>query len=188
MSIGLFGKKKYFFTGDKMDKFIENKTDFETKRWLDALDHTSVQYEAKWGVGKLESLAPPPLREKWSRQWDKLNEAIASQKHTHVIDLAQGCIRAWQALENSAYQSGHVHPAPQCWHMAHPDTGQIYRICLTNADANHPEPNTITYTLEEVVRILHENSLVHKIAAKPPELTASKRIPFDFRAGDDLPF
>lgn len=162
--------------------------DLELKRWVSELDNTSVRYEALWGVGKLAEYADAPLREKWDRQWLRLNDALRGSDYDLAIDLAQGCIRAWAALESAAIAKGYKPIAPDCIEIAHPETGNVYRLCKTIDDARVVKQSVSTYSLDEVVRILEANTLVHKLAAQPAPVQKTQRLAFDWKRGDDLPF
>jgi hypothetical protein len=160
----------------------------ELKRWVSELDNTSVRYEAIWGVGKLAEYADESLRQKWDRQWARLNEALGGSDYDLAIDLAQGCIRAWAALESAAIAKGHKPIAPDCIEIAHPETGNVYRLCKTLDDTQHVKQGVATYSLDEVVRILEANTLVNKVAAQAAPPKETQRFAFDWKHGDDVPW
>lgn len=137
---------------------------FEIRRWVDKLDQVSIDYEARWGCGRLPLLASPDMALKWDRQWRKLDDAIIGRNLHLVRDLVEGCIRAWAALESAALAAGHKPIAPESWEVRHPDSGAVYRIVKTNYDARAPAiPGVITYSLEEVARILEAQQLVNVV-------------------------
>lgn len=137
---------------------------FEIRRWIDQLDQVSIDYEARWGCGRLPLLAHPDIAAKWDRQWRKLDDAIIDRNLHLVRDLVQGCIRAWAALENNALVAGHKPIAPESWEVRHPESGAVYRIVKTNYDAHAPAASgAITYSLEEIARILEASQLVNVV-------------------------
>lgn len=147
--------KTTFFERIEMDE-----VSYEITRWIDRLDQTGIDYEARWGCNRLPLLVDADTAAKWSRQWAKLDEAIEERNLSLVRELAEGCIRAWAFIEKKAIDAGHKPIAPDAWEIQHPDSGRVYRIVKTRNDAYAPAPqNTVTYSLEETARILETKNI-----------------------------
>ena len=119
------------------------------------LDLEQHKMELKWGCGRLEELVPPELSEKWKSQRKKLEDAIIAGDVPLVEELVVGSCRGWAALERSAVAGGHVPFEPQFWEVTAPDSGVVYRVVRTNADAEAigTTPERPVVTLEELVRV-----------------------------------
>lgn len=161
---------------------------------LERLDDMSRKMEAKWGVDRLPKCIPSELLVKWDRQWAKLNHALDEARYVEVAELAQGCVRGWEALERAAEASGYKPDLASCLEYQSP-SGTLIRVCASRLDAAKPNPPGIeSYSLEQVVNIIESQRLVNKIASD-----AKKRIgegkeivvpPKEFwdAGGDPLPF
>lgn len=165
--------------------------DYEIQRYLDMLDETARQYEARWGIGVLPRIVTHDMAEKWQRQCDKLNDAISDGNLNEVMGLVQGTVRGYKALEDNALAMGHKPNPPDVWDAQHPESGRKYRFCKTRNDAcAATEKDTVVYSLEEVVRILEKHQMVNVVKDTFPgsTVTAIKPEPFDFgRNEPDMP-
>lgn len=173
-----------------MEGDVMNETQWNIMRHVQRLDGVSISYEARWGVNRLQGLASDGLKEKWDRQWQKLDQAIADQDIRLVEDLCAGCIRAWGALEAEAIANGHKTIESGAWEVKHPESGQVYRIARNNFEAGIPAAKgTITYSLEEVARILESNQLIN-VVKETFEGAVVKSISdtFDWKKGDSVEF
>jgi hypothetical protein len=140
------------------------------------------------GDRQITVIVSPATREKWTRQWAKLNAAITARDLPLVADLVAGCIRAWAALDAEAVAAGHPKLDPDAWEFQHSESGRVYRICKTLSHARVPaRPGTITVTLEEMITLFDTRHRIYaEVASKPAQ--AAKTEPFDFAKGDKLPF
>lgn len=156
---------------------------------LQRLDEVSRKMEAKWGVDRLPRCVPAELREKWERQWAKLNTAIETLRHADTVDLAQGCVRAWEALEKTAMAAGYQCDVGLSMEARMP-SGAILRVCASAIDARKPVPEGyVVYSMEQVARILDSQQLVNVIKNTPPAVEDTyKPKPFPKDGGDKLPF
>lgn len=73
---------------------------------LKPLDRVAVEFEAKWGVGRLPRLVPPDMAARFGSARDKLNEAIRENDGEAVAKRAAVMIRGWQALDKAASDAG----------------------------------------------------------------------------------
>lgn len=122
---------------------------------LRALDICQHKMTLKWGVRRLEDLAPHDLRTKWDVQLLKLNEAISNSDCLVVEELVAGSIRGWGALERSAVEAGHVPFEVQFWEVPIGDV--VYRV-VRHMEEAHGLPEVIgrpVIALEELVRCYH---------------------------------
>lgn len=161
--------------------------EFEINRWLEHLDMASQNFDAVWGIGRLPMLVSAATRDKWSRQWQKLNAAIAALDIDQVADLVNGTIRAYAVLDAEAAAAGHPRLDPDAWEYRHVESGRVYRICRALSHARIPAAkDTITITLEEAVNLWESRHAIYGKKINGPGLV-QKPEPFDFKKGDDLP-
>ena len=166
---------------------------------MDGADKLAVDMEAKWGIGRLRLLVSNEWREKFDRQRNIYNEAIADGALEDVRREAARMEAAWRKLDKEAAAAGHQQLAPDVWEVMDANGMQVIIIVKNGADAtNVARANRacIVYSLEEVGRIL---SLYPEIAAvkhafpgaavtamkmKPDPVASSKSADFE----DDIPF
>jgi hypothetical protein len=67
-----------------------------------AVDAVAITCERKWGIGELDLLVDEELRDRFRRQQDKLNAAIASQDLAAVEKHAVAMRRGWEMLARAA--------------------------------------------------------------------------------------
>ncbi len=156
-------------------------------RVIDRLDQAAIDYESRWGVGRLEGLASEELALKWRSQIGKINQAIEDRNSLGMESLMQGAIRGWKALEDYALLQGHQPNDPRYVEYQHKD-GVLYKICYTDADArlldrfNGPECRVVT--IEEMANLMEaRTSQAFEIKINKKE----KTIIFDFDKGDTIP-
>lgn len=156
---------------------------------LQRLDEVSRKMEAKWGVDRLPRCVPGDMAAKWTRQWEKLNVAITECRHLETVDLAQGCVRAWEALEKAALAFGYQPDIGSSFECKLP-SGGVLRVCSSAIDARRPVPEGyVVYSMEEVARLLDPKQLANvvagytDVAAKQGEYVPSGR-PMD----EGIPF
>lgn len=159
---------------------------------LQRLDEVSRKMEAKWGVDRLPKCVPADLVQKWDKQWSKLNDATMAGRGSEVVELAPGCIRAWEALEKAALAAGYqpdIGVALEC-RMA---SGSVLRVCSSPIDARKPvPPGYVVYSMEEVARLLEPKQLVNVIEKNAEKFSNKEIVPlpkeFFQSGGDPLPF
>lgn len=180
-------------------KRVEDMDPFEdaVHQQMVRLDTVANRVEAKWGVDNLVDHAPQAMREKWMRQLEKLDDAIRDQDLPKLIDLVDGTIRGYAALEKAAEDAG-IKPSPGiAWAHVH-SSGKKYYVCRTNYDARVLQKDEglkdcEIYTLEEMVNVVHEWRYGEKVKQKEKityeDKTASGKPPCDLsQGGDDIPF
>jgi hypothetical protein len=67
-----------------------------------AVDEVATACERKWGIGQLELLLDAELGDRFRRQQDKFNAAIASQDLAAVESHAIAMRRGWEMLDRAA--------------------------------------------------------------------------------------
>lgn len=155
-------------------------------RYFTRLNQVQVEYESRWGVGKLPTLVSPELKTKWDNQLTKLWKAKDDNRLADVVALVDGCIRAFDVMEKEALARGHKMHDTDKWDIKHPDSGQVYRIVKNNYDAGIEEGVRV-YTLEEVARILESKDNILAIKDAFPDSKVMKIEGKDF-FNDNLPF
>jgi len=168
--------------------------DFAMQKQIEQLDHVALDYEARWGIDVLPGLADADMQQKWNRQLEKLNKAIEDKRLNDVVGLIQGTIRGYKALEDHVKSRGYNPNPPDVWDVQHPESGQKYRICKNTTDARRSsEKDVVTYTLQEVARILESQQLVNVIkerfeGSEIKNIKKKEPEPFDFNSPDpDMP-
>jgi hypothetical protein len=157
-------------------------------RHMSRLDGVQVEYESRWGVGKLPTLISPELKEKWDRQIDKLFKAKDENRINDVIGLVDGCIRAYAIMEAEALARGHKFHDAEMWDVKHPDSGKVYRIVKNNYDAGISlNDGALVYTLQEVARILESTQSIDAVKSVFPDAKVVKIEEKEF-FNDNLPF
>jgi len=167
----------------------DNPADQEIMKWLSKLDDVAAGYEADWGIGRLPMLVPPETAAKWDRQMQRLNDAIDKHDLPMIREVVPGCIRGWAALDAQARQAGHAPCAPDAWEVKHPDSGNVYRITKNLNDARAENRKGVsTWTLEEVARVLENNSIVAEIKKEIPGARLTDISAINWKGGDGVPF
>jgi hypothetical protein len=120
------------------------------------VDAVAVEMESRWGVGRLPLLVSDELREKFSRQLRRFDQAIVSNDIERIRQTGAATKRAWQALDQAATEAGQQQLQPDAWEVRLAD-GRVVAICRTNADA-HAEVRSgrhlEVWTIDEIARIM----------------------------------
>ncbi len=161
---------------------------------LDKLDTKAAEVESRWGVARLERLVSFDMAQKWKRQMDRLNEAIATSDVFTLPEIVNGTIRGYEAMEADAIAQGHKpHEAPFAWTVGLP-SGRTLAIVRHHKDAalmddlKRAHGDVVVWTVDEIARIVEEQyTLVNQPSVKSPEPPLKPSEPFDFTKGDPLP-
>lgn len=174
------------------------------KAALDSVDEVARTFEQRWGIGRLERLAPPELAVKFEQARQNFNYACSEQDdHNYMVQKANNLIAGWKALERAAEKNGHKPADPRVLYFRAPDDldGKPYAIVEQSGDYKLVEPDTVKriYSLDEICRIIQfweeKNELANAVkdtfigssitSIKPlPEKKVSKEEFFD----DEIPF
>lgn len=124
---------------------------------LQSLDRVASEYEAQWGVGRLERLVSPATAAKFASAKAKLDAAIQSGDSDAVVTRADIMIRGWHALNREAQDAGFLpHDARQLW-AVRADDGTPFVFCQHETDtraARAEYPDHRVWSLPEVIRVL----------------------------------
>ena len=129
------------------------------KAALDSVDEVARTLEQRWGIGRLERLAPPELAVKFEQARQNFNHACSDQDdHNYMVQKANNLIKGWKALEKSAEKNGHSPADPKVLYFRAPDDmdGKPYAIVEQSGDYKRVEPDTVkrVYSLDEICRII----------------------------------
>lgn len=114
--------------------------------------------EGKWGVGRLQDLADPPLRAKFDRAVARFDKAMDKNDADDVVARASALHRGWVALQDAALEGKHEpldEKAVWAWRA---DNGKGYAIAKdhnSRIDALAELEDGTVWTLEEIGKILH---------------------------------
>lgn len=155
-------------TGQAGTTDVQAPTDVVIRALLDQVDQVAAGMERKWGIGELPTRVSADWRDRFQRQVEKLDAAVASGSEVEVRTHAAAMIRAWQKLDALATEGGQI-----------------------------PGPNAVhTVTLAGRVWTLAE--LDHLVAASPNVLAVLKAFDatvadgrpatLDWKRGDPIPF
>jgi len=137
---------------------------------IEALDEVAASMETKWGVSRLPKLVSVDLAERFYRQADKLNDAIAEEctggSVANVEYEAGRMVNAWMALDAAAEAAGRGPATGQCM-AARMSDGRSLVICDDLEGAHvwrqqNPDQPAALWTLEEIVRVLEGFDLVNR--------------------------
>jgi hypothetical protein len=153
------------------------------------LDRVAVEMEAKWGVGVLPTLVSPELAGKFESARRRLDQAIEAADPAEVAKRAEIMIKGWRALDREAAGSN----LPASWLCIEGDDGKKW--CFVDHESSIPSakrnlPDHDVWSLREVARVLSENSLLARVAAKWPEaeVVAARVNRSKGDLNDDIPF
>lgn len=156
-----------------VEEGLLNPVQAEIHHLLRGLDLVAHRAETRWGCGRLEKLAPPAVAEKWTRQLERLNEAITASDMELVRELVAGTIRGWHKLEELSLAAGHCTYAPPYWDLNH--GGKRYRVVLDYTDAfvfkDAPE---VIISLPELIGVFHAR---HEAVFNQKPVVVEKREP-----------
>ncbi len=120
------------------------------------VDAVAVEMESRWGVGRLPLLVSDELREKFTRQLRRLDQAIVANDVERIRQSGAATKRAWLALDQAATETGQQQLQPNAWEVRLAD-GRVVALCRTNAEA-HAEVRSgrhlEVWTIDEIARIM----------------------------------
>lgn len=162
-------------------------------QWLDKLDTKAAEVESRWGVARLERLVSFDMAQKWKRQMDRLNEAIATSDVFTLPEIVNGTIRGYDAMEADAIALGNKpHDAPFAWTVGLP-SGKTLAIVRHPKDASlvndlkRDHGDVMVWTIDEIANIIEKEYTLVKPNSVTPKTNSVKSEPFNFIQGDPLP-
>lgn len=88
---------------------------------LDVVDQRSRVADERWGLGRLATLVPIDLAERFASQKRKLSAAVFSWTAAEVKKHGEAMVRAYDKLEEVATAAGHEPQPAEQWELAGPD-------------------------------------------------------------------
>lgn len=144
------------------------------------VDAEARRMAMKWGEDRLPDLVSADLAERFGRQREKLERALAAADHDALRVEAPRMLRAYAALDAAAEEAGAQPLIPEVWEMI-VDGGVIAIIRDSAAWAIYAQqrPDAKIYTLDEIARILSTDFLrvVTKAKSELPGATITAARP-----------
>jgi len=156
---------------------VGSEIDEAIYRALRPLDELSHSMEMKWGVDRLENLVPSKLAMQFGIGKAQLDQAIDERNPQLVAQKAAAMIRGWQALDKAAAHHMTIDQVATAWYWRHPETDEPFAITKDNASAQaitRIDKVSTIYTLDEVCRILHSQTLVNVVKDQFPGSVITK--------------
>ena len=151
-----------------------------------ALHHT----EKAWGVDRLPLLVSQETRLKYWKAVDALNEALYTGNADRVKTLAANLVKGLHHLEDEALTANRKTLDPEIWETPLPD-GRVLRVVRAWPErAYRPEddPGVVTYTLEEVGRLLGSQAFLSAVKKEWPAAHVTEVRTKTGELNDDIPF
>ena len=164
----------------------------EVSAAVNSVDEVARNLEQKWGIGKLERLAPPKLAVAFARATENFNAACEGDDLKYLIAKCDNLIDGWKALEATAIKNGHNPTDVDVWFaVAPPDQGS-YSFALVKHPADlasvSKEDAERAYSMDEVIRIINdwESRMVKEVKEHFPKSHITKIETKEFN--DEIPF
>ena len=166
---------------------------------LKPLQVVAREMEQRWGSGRLISLVPADLANKFQTASLNLDHAIKRKKVDVVAEKVTNLIKGWKLLDKAALKYGNEpedHLNPVIWWVTAP-TGERYAIVQHQDDMKRvPETSCDRiYTIQEVGKIISQfeqsgNLADIKNEFQGSEIISIKRKGFkaDMEVSDPIPF
>ena len=161
------------------------------------MDHDRDMHEVEsvWGVDRLPYLVGEALRLKFWKAQEQLNLAIRSNDAESVADRAANVRRGLAMLVKAAQEAGERPLDAEVWECTMPSGTGVLRLVRAfpehAAILEHRE-GVVTWTLEEVARVIEGLQLVNSVKTEvPAAYVAAVTGKVDVSKGepdDELPF
>jgi len=164
----------------------------EVSAAVNSVDEVARNLEQKWGIGKLERLAPPKLAVAFAQATENFNAACEGDDLKYLIAKCDNLIDGWKVLEETAIKNGHKPTDVDIWYaVAPPDQGS-YSFALVKHPADlasvSREDAQRAYSMDEVIRIINdwESRMVKEVKEHFPKSHITKIETKEFN--DEIPF
>lgn len=154
-----------------------------------------MNMEAKWGVGRIERQISEALKVKWDRQCEKLIKAIDDRDFDNVRFLTEGCIRAFDAIDQDLINNGFAHYNDFAWGVDMGDKVYIFVKCLKDERlapmvCNVKKPYEVVTIEQCALFMINDFERRMKLVNDGQGVAEenSKDTPFNFDKGDDIPW
>lgn len=156
-----------------------------------AVDRRAREIEERWGLGRLPSLVPHELAERFRVQQRKFSTAVWAYDPEEVRKHGDAMLRAYAKLEETAVAAGAQPGPPEQWEFE-TDDGLVVLVrdmADTGRAQLHGRKGQV-WSLDEIVSIVRAHPVL--VAAKqafPGSTVESIRPPLEVRDFDDqIPF
>lgn len=154
-------------------------------------DKKIVEIEQVWGVDRLPYIVSDATRQRWWKAVEALKLAIHEGKADRVRSLVDNLIAGLDKLADEAWNLGARPLEPDQWETQMPD-GRTLRLVRTwpeRAYRQEKDDKAITYTLEEVARLVASLPLLNAVKKEWPEAEVTKvRSKLSEELNDEIPF
>ena len=152
---------------------VGSEVDEAIYRALRSVDQVANDMEMKWGIDRIEQLVTPDMGMQFGIAKAQLDQAIDERNPQLVAQKGAAMIRGWKALDKAAEEAGHfiISQQVEAGSWRHPETGQPIVIVRDTAQAGtitRIDKISTIYTLDEVCRILHSQTLVNAVKDQFP--------------------
>jgi hypothetical protein len=154
-------------------------------------DRKRDEVEKVWGVDRLPDLVSDETRAKWWRAVGALNQAIYDGDANKVRSLVNNLVAGFDKLVAEALERGGRQLEPDIWQTKLEDgrTLQIVRTWPERAYRADKDPQVLTYTLEEIGRLVASLPLLNAVKKQWPGATVEKPVsPLSKELNDDIPW
>jgi len=147
---------------------------------VNSVDKVARDLENKWGIGKLQELAPPKLAVAFERARQNFSDAANGDDHNYLVQKANNLIEGWQALERKAIKNGFSPTDAEVWYAIAPEDQGEYKFAIvkhaSDVAAVDRDAHPRVYTLDEIARIIshYETSMLVKAKEVFPNAQITK--------------
>lgn len=161
-----------------------------------SVDKVARDLEMKWGIGKLEELAPPKLAVAFEQARQNFSDAALGDDHNYLVQKADNLIQGWKAVEAYAVKNGNTPGDADVWYaIAPPDAGgdkfAIVKHAADTAAVDRTEYPKV-YSLDEICRIIKavETDMIAKTKELFPDARITNIMPSTKKVilDDEIPF
>lgn len=161
------------------------------------MDHDRQMHEIEkvWGVDRLPYLVDEALRLKFWRAQEQLNAAIRSNDADAVSDRAANVVRGLEMLVKAAQEAGERGLEHEVWECSFPSGKGVLRLVRAfpeHAARLEHRDGVMTWTLEEVARVIEGLQLVNSVKDEMPgayiKAVTGKIDTTKGEPNDDIPF
>ena len=163
---------------------------------IKSVDKIARDLETKWGIGKLEELAPPKLAVAFEQARQNFSDAALGDDHNYLVQKANNLIQGWKAVEAYAIKNGNNPGDADVWYaIAPPDAGgHKFAIVKHEADTAAVDRTEYpkVYSLDEIARIIKafETDMISKTKELFPDARITNIMPTKGKVilDDEIPF
>lgn len=159
---------------------------------LPQVDQAIRASEARWGVGRLETLVSPATLMAWKRGFGQWSEAVWSGDLARVRDLGPKIMLALRVMGDEADARGHAPLAAETWE-ARCEDGRILVVTRTQAEAHAAVVaqqaagrEAVVFAMDELARLLPKFETMNAVKLTFPGSRVTKLTMRDESFAHDL--